>query len=70
MKKIIAACAVLACAVATTACASKPKESYTERVNAFCGVEVARAYSQVKWRDRDYAHDAIIQSCIVFGTKK
>jgi len=53
-------------ALALAGCAQAPKDSYVERVRRVCGAEIARDYASVKWRDRDYAQDSLLVSCIVF----
>ncbi len=68
MRRLTTAVVALVAATALGGCARKPKESYVERVRANCGPEVAEQYAAVEWRDRDFAHDAIIESCIVYGT--
>lgn len=64
-KRIVAAVGVVG-ALAFTGCAQAPKDSYVQRVRAVCGPDIAAEYAGTKWRDRDYAHDALLTSCMAF----
>lgn len=68
MKTINRALVTIFMVVALTAvgCAQKPKGSYVDRVREVCGDNVAENYSNTKWKDRDYAHDAILVECMAF----
>lgn len=55
-------------ALSLTACDStrKPKDSYIDRVQEVCGPRIAREYAITRWRDRDYAQDSFMITCILF----
>jgi hypothetical protein len=55
-------------AASLSACAQKPKDSYVDRVRNLCGDEIADLYKDTKWRDRDYAQDSLLVTCIAFRT--
>jgi hypothetical protein len=52
--------------LALSACAQKPKGSFVERVREVCGPRIAAGYANTKWKDRDYAQDYFLGTCILF----
>jgi hypothetical protein len=63
---LTAALLAAAAGLVLAGCARTPRGSYVDRVRTVCGPEIARDYASVKWRDRDYAQDSLLVSCIVF----
>jgi hypothetical protein len=49
-----------------SSCEHKPKERFIERVEQFCGPDVAARYSQIQWVDRDYAADNLLITCVLW----
>lgn len=68
MRTFTALAAAALATIALTGCdmTRKPKASYIDRVAKVCGPDIARDYATVGWKDRDYAQDSLLVSCIVF----